>query len=83
MVLHQPHEELDRALTKFVDIERSVDGITATVSDAELKTIIKDREFSKVRVRFDSVDQALQIAKEGFENIDAVLKEAYKASGLS
>lgn len=77
------YEELDRALTKTIDIERSLDCIAGAVSDAELQIIIKDREFSKIRLRFDEVDLVIKQAHQGFEEIEVVLKEAYKSAALS
>ncbi|KAL8749312.1 MAG: hypothetical protein Q9199_007761 [Rusavskia elegans] len=77
------YEELDRALTKTIDIERSLDCIAGAVSDAELQIIIKDREFSKIRLRFNEVDLVIKQAHQGFEEIEVVLKEAYKSAALS
>ena len=76
------YEELGRALTTSADIERSVDAVAETISDAELKTMIEDRQFSKFRLRFDEVDVVIKKAHQGFEEIDMVLKEAHKAGGL-
>ncbi|KAI4257414.1 MAG: hypothetical protein L6R42_005670, partial [Xanthoria sp. 1 TBL-2021] len=77
------YEGLDRALTKTIDIERSLDFIAGAVSDSDLQNIIKDREFSKIRLRFDEVDLVIKKAHQGFEEIEVVLKEAYKSAALS
>ncbi|KAI4235552.1 MAG: hypothetical protein LQ349_003074 [Xanthoria aureola] len=77
------YEALDRALTRILDIERSLDSIAGAVSDSELRTIIGDGEFSKIRPRFDEVDTVIKQAHQGFEEIEAVLKEAYKSAAAA
>lgn len=77
------YEALDRALTRILDIERSLDSIAGAVSDSELRTIIRDGEFSKIRPRFDEVDLVVKQAHQGFEEIEVVLKEAYRSAAAA
>ncbi|KAL8914803.1 MAG: hypothetical protein Q9171_000639 [Xanthocarpia ochracea] len=77
------YDQLDQALTTSADIKRSLDDIANTVSNAELWTLIETRKFSGIRVRFDEVDVVIKRAKEGFETIDAILKEALKTGTQS
>ncbi|KAL8775630.1 MAG: hypothetical protein Q9209_000126 [Squamulea sp. 1 TL-2023] len=73
-------DQLDGALSKSNKIKTSMDIAAKTLSDAELKILIKYRDFSALRARLDATDKVIQYAKEGFEDIEAVLKGALETS---
>ncbi|KAL8877608.1 MAG: hypothetical protein Q9198_004406 [Flavoplaca austrocitrina] len=75
--------QLEQALTISDDIKKLFEDATLSCSDAELKNMIKDRDWTKVRLRFDEADVVIKQLKQRLDDIDTMLKEAHKAGDLA
>ena len=69
--------QVEQALTALDGIKKLIEDATLSCFDAELKYIIKDRNFAKIRLRFDEADVVIKQSKQRLDDIDMILKEAH------